>query len=229
MNDKMQNKYHANWKNAFTLAEILIVIGVIGIVSALTIPNLITKYQKRATVSKLKIAYSIFSQALRNSIAENGDVSGWNITTRGIAPTYLNPYLKVIGKVKPYTMYSLYPNGIWLLWDNSNIYVLENGMTFTLLYDQGVISLTVDINGTKGPNVLGIDGFEMRLIAGYDNIRFPCESKTREKLFNEGYGACSRNGKWFYYNGECCTALIVKDGWQIKADYPWENGGRTLK
>lgn len=40
-------------KLGFTLAEVLITLGVIGVVSAITIPTLITNHQKRQTVVKL--------------------------------------------------------------------------------------------------------------------------------------------------------------------------------
>lgn len=46
------------YKKAFTLAEVLITLGIIGVVAAITIPGLITKYQKLATVVKLKKVYS---------------------------------------------------------------------------------------------------------------------------------------------------------------------------
>lgn len=38
----------------FTLAEVMIVVAIIGIVAALTIPNIVTKYQKEAQVTQLK-------------------------------------------------------------------------------------------------------------------------------------------------------------------------------
>lgn len=41
-------------KKAFTLAETIITIGIIGIVAAVTIPVLITSYRKNITVNKLK-------------------------------------------------------------------------------------------------------------------------------------------------------------------------------
>lgn len=34
-------------KNAFTMAEVLITLGIIGIIAALTIPQLIKNYEKR--------------------------------------------------------------------------------------------------------------------------------------------------------------------------------------
>ena len=51
-------------KKAFTLAEVLITLGIIGIVAAMTLPSLIANYQKKVTVNRLKQAYSMINQAL---------------------------------------------------------------------------------------------------------------------------------------------------------------------
>ena len=59
----------------FTLAEVLITLGIIGVVSAMTIPNLIAKYQKEQTVVKLKKAISILNQAYKLSYDDVGEPS----------------------------------------------------------------------------------------------------------------------------------------------------------
>ena len=46
---------------AFTLAEVLITIGIIGIVAALTLPTLIGNYRKSVVENKLKSTYSQLS------------------------------------------------------------------------------------------------------------------------------------------------------------------------
>lgn len=58
-------------KRAFTLAEILITLAIIGIVSVLTIPTLVTNIQKQLTVNKLKVACQMFSEALQLAKLEN--------------------------------------------------------------------------------------------------------------------------------------------------------------
>ena len=63
----------------FTIAEVLITLGIIGIVAALTIPALVTGYQKNVTVESLKKVYSTLSQAVKLSEADNGFVSDWDI------------------------------------------------------------------------------------------------------------------------------------------------------
>ncbi len=52
---------------AFTLSEILITLGIISVISALTIPALIQKYQKTQTVTQFKKVYSTLQQALRTA------------------------------------------------------------------------------------------------------------------------------------------------------------------
>lgn len=54
----------ASSKFAFTLAEVLITLGIIGVVAAMTIPTLMNNYQKTQYVTQLKKAYTQFNQAL---------------------------------------------------------------------------------------------------------------------------------------------------------------------
>ena len=48
---------------AFTLAEVLITLGIIGVVAALTLPTLIQNHQKQVYVTQLKKAYSTINNA----------------------------------------------------------------------------------------------------------------------------------------------------------------------
>lgn len=59
------------FKKAFTLAEILITLGIVGIISALTIPTLIQNYKKQVLVNQLKKATSEISQGLKLMMAED--------------------------------------------------------------------------------------------------------------------------------------------------------------
>lgn len=49
---------------AFTLAEVLITLGIIGVVAAMTIPTLIANYQEKVLVNKAKRGYTTLMQAL---------------------------------------------------------------------------------------------------------------------------------------------------------------------
>lgn len=57
---------------AFTLAEILITLGIIGVVAALTIPSLIVKYQDKVLINQTKKAYSVFQNGLALASQDNG-------------------------------------------------------------------------------------------------------------------------------------------------------------
>ena len=58
-----------NRKAAFTLAEVLITLGIIGVVAAMTIPTLINNYQKKQWVSGLQKGYSTISNAIKLAMA----------------------------------------------------------------------------------------------------------------------------------------------------------------
>ena len=51
-------KIEFNCKKGFTLAEVLITLGVIGVVAAMTIPTMITNYEKKQTAIEVKKAYT---------------------------------------------------------------------------------------------------------------------------------------------------------------------------
>ena len=69
-------------KAAFTLAEVLITLGIIGIVAAMTLPSLIADYQKKVVETKVKAFYSKMNQAYLMSYAENGDTADWLVSKR---------------------------------------------------------------------------------------------------------------------------------------------------
>ena len=68
-----------NRKNGFTLAEVLITLVIIGVIAALTIPNLMQKYQEQTTVKKVQKFYSTLSNAYSLAVKENGSVKDWGL------------------------------------------------------------------------------------------------------------------------------------------------------
>lgn len=99
-------------KIGFTLAEVLITLGIIGVIAALTIPNLMGHYRKVVAENKLKSTYAILSTALEQVNAENGlafipdeimskydqaDVNGysWELS-RDVFEHYFAPHFHII-------------------------------------------------------------------------------------------------------------------------------------
>lgn len=69
-------------KKGFTLAEVLITLGIIGVVAAMTMPVLIANYNKKAWVTQLQKTYSTLEQGLQLMLADEGvskltDLSYW--------------------------------------------------------------------------------------------------------------------------------------------------------
>ena len=171
-------------KCAFTLAEVLITLGIIGVVAAMTIPTLIANYQEKSTISKVKKFYSMLSQAVLMSTTENGYPPVWNIS-EGITEdaandlaNYINPYLKIvkdcgtnIGWLGYSGDFKNLSNGEMANYDNNPTYyklILADGSHVWFRgvdghlgcgYDDAYSAVFFDINGTNSPNVIGKDIF----------------------------------------------------------------------
>ncbi len=61
-----------DFKGGFTLAEVLITLGIIGVVAAITIPAIQAKYFEKMVVAKVKQTYSILGNAVNLMIEEQG-------------------------------------------------------------------------------------------------------------------------------------------------------------
>ena len=59
------------------MAEVLITIGIIGVVIAMTLPALIQKYRNKVVETRLVYFYSVINQAIRISESVNGDKTYW--------------------------------------------------------------------------------------------------------------------------------------------------------
>ena len=70
-------------KSGFTLAEVLITIAVIGIVAAMTLPNMITGYQYKTIGVKLSKFAASTEASARAFVAANGVLSADNLRTFG--------------------------------------------------------------------------------------------------------------------------------------------------
>ena len=235
-------------KAAFTLAEVLITLGIIGIVAAMTLPTLITDYQKKATVNQLKVVYSILSQAIVRAQTDYGDMSEWdfgqnmdfsteegqdaiNESLKNFAHKYFFPYIKVIADCgtnnKTHCSYPVSFN-----WDqeieqssvNDYRFIVNNTMLVRLQYDnvEGIfgngIFMWVDINGPQKPNRYGRDLFCFYLDRSKEALYPYVRGQTRENMLN-GFRGCNKPGSW--HAGQWCAGLIEYDGWEIKDDYPW--------
>ena len=94
-------------KKAFTLAEVLITLTIIGVIAVLTIPNLMKKWEDQHTVSAVKEAYSIIDNAIKMAVYENGTFDEWTWPTydygnRFISQDYMGELLKNYMKIQKF-------------------------------------------------------------------------------------------------------------------------------
>ncbi len=210
--------------------------GVIGIVAAITMPTLIQNHKKKVAVTQLKATYSILSQALETSKNENGDIATWDFELNNIdfANKYVLPYLKIASTNNYYwAVKARMPNGgQYLAWPaNENkmkenpIYILPNGSAIIIAHFLDLrIEAVIDINGLKGPNLLGIDGFVFYYNPNENKLTPLGYNLKRDELLggtNSDYSCSKTLNIGNYYQGSWCASVIMQDGWEIKDDYPW--------
>lgn len=61
-------------KKAFTLSEVLITLGIIGVVAAITLPTLVANYKEKVFVVSAKKNYSVLTNAINKWNEENGAI-----------------------------------------------------------------------------------------------------------------------------------------------------------
>lgn len=213
-------------KIAFTLAEVLITLGIIGVVAAMTIPSLIQSYKEKATVTAVKQSYSIFAQALKMVTIDNPDLSALtdsSLSAKENSQIMFNEISKHIKKVKSCDvggrcMASTYvninnqilPRKNWEDENNLVTGVLANGTGFWILNlpNNTVGQIGIDINGDKRPNKLGVDFFWFTF--GMDGNLYAGRGPYNEKTPAGEYNNCELGGSGLgIYNGYGCSEWII--------------------
>lgn len=157
--------------SAFTLAEVLIVIGIIGIVAEMTIPSLIKNINNSELKALWKEDYAILSSAAKNMSLEYPQFSseldivnefGKYIKYRNICDTNLDTTqgcwqsgVSIYKKTRT-TVLLTHPGGFGggascITLANGGIACFDSGGHYVVTY--------VDVNGSKKPNTTGKDVF----------------------------------------------------------------------
>ena len=223
-------------KRGFTLAEVLITLGIIGIVAALTLPSLIANYQKQLTIARLKETTNLIAQMYTLSEANNGFSDTWELnnvnsdTLFDFLNEYIFPYIKTTKTCKESELINCgwdldkgktLSGSSFTSWSgNKAAAVLPNGtsLIFVTRSSYSYIIVFLDINGKAPPNILGKDVFRMNFYyngtRGFD-YGAPADYSRDELINTPNYG-CKEG-----INGTYCLMLIMQDGWEIAPDYPW--------
>jgi prepilin-type N-terminal cleavage/methylation domain-containing protein len=217
------NRKITKFKIAFTLAEVLISLVIIGIIAAVTIPTLIQKYQDQALKSALKKNYSVLKSALDKYQVENGerllpsDASSWG-KLKPILMKYLN-VTKDCGYGTDSTACNTYSNNIYKTYNNKasmrltyfddGQFVLQDGSLILLENNNSnTMYISVDVNGyKKKPNRLGKDLFMFQITNNGDLL--PMGAKGTD-YYSATDDYCS-NTSTSNMNGASCTAKVLRN------------------
>lgn len=168
-----------NFQKGFTLAEVLITLGIIGVVAALTLPSLVANYRKQILHSQFKKMYSDLNNASRQFMFDNdmsvydysvaNDQGRSNNSLRKFV-TYLKGTDNIIGvssgtgNLGDLEPRHLNGNTTGRPCDESGVAKDVNGRFIT--FDNAATTavqmgpkLCVDINGAARPNKWGYDWF----------------------------------------------------------------------
>lgn len=223
-------RFSAYKKSAFTLAEVLITLGIIGIVAAMTLPSVIGNAQKEATAKKVHKFYNTMNNAVQFSIAEHGDVENWMGKPKRL--TYeenLQFFKTYFGKhIKYNRIDNCYQEGIC-------VYMQAGGM-FIFRYDGMGGDIFYFVNGKlEDVSVRNVFAFQFNKVEGMDedgntitrslNRKTSVEpyayqwDGTYEKLKTHSDRGCYKGTTKFA--GTFCCKLLQMNNWKFTDDYPW--------
>lgn len=216
-------------KKAFTLAEVLIALVIIGVIASMTVPTIIANVNKQAMISALKKEASVLAQALERYYMYHGErlVPDEYRATHALKPEFIE-YFNVLADCGlghddvntaciPNTNNGSY-NG-----ENKNAYynynhtakiameyfddgqfVLTDGSLIMLENNNKEIFVSVDVNGyAKKPNQLGKDLFMFQVM---DNGTLKPMGMENTKYSSATY--CS-NSSTSTMNGAGCTVKFL--------------------
>lgn len=236
-------------QHAFTLAETLTVLVILGIIAAMVIPNIFANHKKEETVTRLKKTYSTLCQSTHLAIMDYGPIKTWEVEngrTGEFVNQYLLPYINVekdcafstdgdcyyqVSTLNAPQNKSYFGNIYYklILIDGTALFFRVIAETVKINHidiPRAYSEVWIDINGHKGPNVCGKDIFAYYYWIKNDYTPLGQSDGSGKFLPNGGIA----NDRSYYQTtadckvggaGTACAGLIMADNWQIKDDYPW--------
>lgn len=192
----------------------MITIGIIGIVAAITIPSLVTKYRKQVVENRLKKFYSVMNQAVQMSIAEHGQIEFDNQTTGTTMNSeyitkwyneYLTKYIKSLKREKvgnSYYQASFADGSVF------NSY-LNGGNTLYIFYCVNFNNCPMGQYDGKNHFLFVYDKQLQKITPAYSSEKI---ANLKKYCYR---GITDKGSRWH------CAALIQANGWKIPDDYPY--------
>ena len=222
----------------FTLAEVLVTLGIIGVVSAMTVPTLMQNYQRKSYVVQLHKVYNEFQQAALQLMTDKNalNLSEAGLNSDDAAGNFVKTYFKIVKDCGTDAAmcfpekdnYKKISGDKVTFWYGKRHFVLASGASIATYYNARsglIMEIWVDTNGAKGPNIIGRDMFVMFLYNNGvlddlnsqndadDNVtgyaNVPLSKELREEKFNRYCMAGSG------VNIHGCFGKLLNDNWEM--------------
>ncbi len=229
-------------KKGFTLSEILITLGIVGIVAVLTVPSVMRNYRNRLYVAQLQKTYSQITNAVE-AIMHEENVDNYYETTAGAASScntsgvctkgigyFLQNHFKLAKKncssgTKPCTGGS--SNSSYKLINGGNIsggipasaicVQTVNGAAICGFHNStnSVTSLVIDVNGPGEPNIAGRDVFSADIKRDGSLSDYGSGSND-PSIAGATAASCSTSSTSIYIAAAGCLTSIIEAGWKME-------------
>lgn len=225
---------------AFTLAEVLITLGIIGVVASMTLPTVVQKYRNQVVETRLKKFYTVFNQAIRLAEVEYGDKKDWYIDASGVdLDEDGNPILST-SRIDQW--FSKYLSSFIVIKRKSDtrgrlLYYLPDGSAFQLGTSVNASLRDIYFYPGNPDKCQGDDAdtvgrcvwkFEYQPVASSDIGWKYGYNKGLESFFYTWDGSDSMlksdRERGCYVNSELksfCSRIIQMNNWKIPKDYPY--------
>ena len=233
---KKSNLKTGNSKDGFTLSEVLITLGIIGVIAALTIPSIMKDYRNKLYVAQLKKTFVQIEDAMSNAVADEHATDFYETTSgsRNAAPSddfpegkgpyyFLNKYFKTIktgcnsiegDENQCYAPVYKPMNGADHDMTLFGQYCIQttNGAAICMVKNDAAggnnIHIAIDVNGPEDPNIAGRDAFVFSIDHGSTVLRDWSNNPD-----DCGVEASAFNHIADYSRG--CVTKIIDAGWKM--------------
>ncbi len=212
-------------KKAFTLSEVLITLTVIGIISLMVLPNLITNYENKSYVAQLLTTYNLISNA-SNQLLTKERVNNLANTSLSDSPKeFLTKYFNITndcGESPTNCFNASYRSLDGSKTENMTVSdsycvtiatgaaICMSKMTYDTASAKGFSKIIIDVNGLEHPNMGGRDLFGFNL---YTDGKIGSDYDD----FETQAGKCTTSMQDSAKNGLGCFEKLMLNGW--KMDY----------
>ncbi len=206
-------------KSAFTLAEVLLTMTIVGVVAAMTIPTLHYNRVKKEYTAKLKNFYSRMENSILDMEMDKGSFRDMKLPA-----DYNAGYTWYMENIDSY-MGHQYVTESDPVFKHPAVY-FKDGSKLIFSHVGGCLDVNYDVNGDKSPNSQGYDIHRFlycftdanrnawfgnkEIFFGTYGSGLKDAGTKREDMIN----TCKTGSKSY------CTRLLQNDQWEFKGDYP---------